>query len=95
MMSAPVPTHADLIAELLDVVESGNVPPCVEHYYGDWVADDAGDQAYTAQLCRWCPALLACRAYGLAHPSELGVYGGLTERERRARVSPESLGRRG
>lgn len=34
--------------------------------------------------CASCPALSPCRAYALAHPGESGIWGGLTEADRRA-----------
>jgi hypothetical protein len=34
-------------------------------------------------LCRGCPVVEPCRAYGLAHSSLKGIFGGLTEDERR------------
>ena len=35
------------------------------------------------KLCSVCPHLAECRAWGLAHLEEYGIYGGLTETERR------------
>lgn len=40
-------------------------------------------------LCRACPVVEPCRAYGLAHSSLKGIFGGLTEDERR-RIRSES-----
>lgn len=38
------------------------------------------------QLCQRCPLLTVCRSWALEHPREArhGVWGGLTEQERRA-----------
>ena len=35
-------------------------------------------------VCARCPVLRPCRAWALAHPGERGIWGGLTEAERRA-----------
>jgi WhiB family redox-sensing transcriptional regulator len=35
-------------------------------------------------ICAACPVREPCRTWALAHPPERGVWGGLTERERRA-----------
>lgn len=41
-----------------------------------------GDDCDTARaVCRTCPVMAECREYGMAE--RFGVYGGLTERERR------------
>ncbi|MQA06770.1 MAG: WhiB family transcriptional regulator [Streptosporangiales bacterium] len=44
------------------------------------------DAAVAKRLCRSCPLLDACREWALAHPTaaRYGVWGGLSERERRA-----------
>jgi WhiB family redox-sensing transcriptional regulator len=34
-------------------------------------------------VCRTCQVIRPCRAWALAHPGERGVWGGLTEAERR------------
>jgi WhiB family redox-sensing transcriptional regulator len=34
-------------------------------------------------VCRTCQAIRPCRAWALAHPGERGIWGGLTEAERR------------
>jgi WhiB family redox-sensing transcriptional regulator len=36
------------------------------------------------RICADCPVLDACRSYALARPELLGIWGGLTEPERRA-----------
>ncbi|MBO1751718.1 WhiB family transcriptional regulator [Actinotalea sp. BY-33] len=55
-----------------------------------WTSDDATDQQHAANLCGPCPALTACRTYGLAHPKEAGVIGGLTEPQRRRGARKET-----
>ena len=41
-------------------------------------------QREAAQICNDCPVLLDCRADALDNRVEFGVWGGLTERQRRA-----------
>lgn len=41
-------------------------------------------QREAASICRGCPVQLECLADALDHRVEFGVWGGLTERERRA-----------
>ncbi|PFG19198.1 WhiB family transcriptional regulator [Serinibacter salmoneus] len=50
-----------------------------------WTAEEIPTQRVAAAACSPCPLKVACRAYGLAWPDEAGVYGGLTERERKSR----------
>lgn len=82
-MASEPPGHPELIALLGTLTWAGDVAPCVNLPAAAWVDDDADNQQYAARLCRWCPALETCRAYGLANPGEAGVYGGLTEQDRR------------
>jgi WhiB family redox-sensing transcriptional regulator len=41
-------------------------------------------QREAAKLCRGCPVQMECLADALDHQVEFGVWGGLTERQRRA-----------
>jgi len=41
-------------------------------------------QRKAAAFCRHCPVLAACLAYALGNQMEFGVWGGTTERQRRA-----------
>lgn len=43
-------------------------------------------QRRAAQICRGCPVLAECRADALNNRVEFGVWGGLTERQRRALI---------
>ena len=46
---------------------------------------EAGEAANLAKaICARCPVLAPCRAYALGRPELRGVWGGLSERERRA-----------
>lgn len=65
--------------------------------YGAWQADAAcrgepvdlffperpADTGLAREICAGCPVVVECRAYGLAHPGLLGLFGGLDEVERR------------
>lgn len=43
----------------------------------------ASEQTRAARECLRCPVIAQCRDYGLTHPSEEGVYGNLTQTERK------------
>jgi hypothetical protein len=47
-----------------------------------WTSDNATEQAAAAEACAGCPVLTQCRAYGIDHPKESGVYGAMTEKQR-------------
>lgn len=42
------------------------------------------DQNVSKKICRHCPVVYDCLAYALDFECEFGVWGGLTERERRS-----------
>ncbi|MGH3098714.1 MAG: WhiB family transcriptional regulator [Streptosporangiales bacterium] len=42
------------------------------------------EQHVAKRVCRHCPVRTECLAYALDHRMEYGVWGGMTERERRA-----------
>ena len=42
------------------------------------------EQRQAAEICSFCPVILQCRADALDNKVEFGVWGGLTERQRRA-----------
>lgn len=42
------------------------------------------EQRKAAVICRHCPVMMECRADALDNRVEFGVWGGLTERQRRA-----------
>lgn len=46
------------------------------------------DQRKAAEQCRWCWLRDDCMEYGLAHPELDGVWGGLTQHERRGGTKP-------
>ncbi|GAF50158.1 hypothetical protein RW1_094_01980 [Rhodococcus wratislaviensis NBRC 100605] len=41
-------------------------------------------ESKAAALCRHCPVLTECGAYALDNRVEFGIWGGMTERQRRA-----------
>ncbi|NYI42047.1 WhiB family transcriptional regulator [Demequina lutea] len=47
-----------------------------------WTFDDITEQAAAAGACTACPVLAQCLAHGVKHPKEVGIYGGLTEKQR-------------
>ncbi|MGY4642808.1 WhiB family transcriptional regulator [Cellulomonas sp. URHB0016] len=57
-----------------------------------WTSDDPAQQEYAARRCVPCQAVAECRAYGLAHRDEVGVYGGLTDAERHPKVGRPKKG---
>lgn len=75
--------RVQLLAAILTAAEAGQVAPCVEYPGGGWTDDNHDVQVAAARVCRVCPALDACAGYGVAHPGEQGVYGGMTSPGRR------------
>ncbi|NYI41502.1 WhiB family transcriptional regulator [Demequina lutea] len=73
------------ITALIEATALRQVVPC---FNGDetphelWTSDDTQEQKAAATACGQCPVLEQCRQYGIDHPKESGVYGGLTERQR-------------
>jgi len=54
-----------------------------------WHPDERGNSKrlrqkteYAKQICAECPKLEPCRDWAVSHPDEIGIWGGLTERER-------------
>jgi len=88
-MTAPDADRAGARRALLDVLDAhtqaGRAIPCRVWPLAGWTSEDVAEQALAARLCPACPAVEPCRTYGLAFPKEQGVYGALTEQERRPR----------
>ena len=86
-MTAADPDRAGARRALLDVLDAhtnaGRAIPCRVWPLAGWTAEDVTEQDLAARLCPGCPAVEPCRTYGLAFPHELGVYGAMTEHERR------------
>jgi WhiB family redox-sensing transcriptional regulator len=64
----------------VDWMESGL---CRQVDVSDAMFVSGKDQAKAKVLCRTCPVALLCLADALDNKTEFGVWGGLTERERR------------
>jgi WhiB family redox-sensing transcriptional regulator len=84
--------HRADIAPLHGVVRGGS--PRVR---GDWVSEalcltvdpdelfvQGADQRKATAICRRCPVMYECGAEALDYKVEFGVWGGMTERQRRA-----------
>lgn len=78
--------QAELDALNLAIDEAGGVP-CA----GDdlMIAEEEADQLEGTHWCARCPVLDTCRAYGLTWPTEQGVYGGLSQGERKRLTHPQ------
>lgn len=48
-----------------------------------WFPEKGGSTREAKQVCRRCPVTAECLDYALAHQEQFGIYGGLSERERR------------
>ncbi len=48
-----------------------------------WFAVGALEHKMAKAICRDCPVQRACLAYAMEEPVDHGIWGGLTERERR------------
>lgn len=55
-----------------------------------WFSDDPGDQAAAVAVCRGCPVRPQCAAWALETRQGWGVWGALTERDRRRLLRPAS-----
>ncbi|SDR87801.1 WhiB family transcriptional regulator [Paraoerskovia marina] len=78
------------LADLIDAIDategSGDRIPCRSGSVAAtaiWTSDDADEQLEAASRCESCPVLAECRAYGLAHVREKGVWGGMTASQRK------------
>jgi hypothetical protein len=80
------------LSEALGWLERAGYPvPCrVAPSAGMWISNDLVEQVTAALLCGGCPARVQCEAYGLAHRTEFGVYGGRTDPERHLARSPRA-----
>ena len=72
-----------LLEHLAHLADNGHMAPCLRCPDAGWTAEDVEEQALAASLCLACPAVELCRTYGLAFPKEQGVYGAMTDHDRR------------
>ena len=74
-----------LLEHLAHLADDGRMAPCLRWPDAGWTAEDVEEQQLAASLCHRCPAVEPCRTYGLAFPLEFGVYGAMTDHDRRPR----------
>lgn len=82
---AGVPEHARPEWQALcEALESSPVPiPCQGTRSREWLDTSRAATTYAATACLDCPAMQACAAYALTAREESGVWGGMTEADRR------------
>lgn len=76
----------ELIDHLDVLAENGALAPCRTSGHEamqEWTSDAVEEQRTAARACAGCPARTACREFGVRWPDLPGVYGGLTEPQRR------------
>ena len=56
--------------------------------------EKGGSTRGAKSVCRPCPVTVECLAYALEHEDRYGIYGGLSERERRKLKAPSGKRRR-
>jgi len=73
------------LSELIEATARRQTVPC---FNGEdlprewWTSESKAERVKAAKECGTCPALTQCRQYGVQHPKESGVYGGLIESQR-------------
>jgi WhiB family redox-sensing transcriptional regulator len=88
------PTAAAVLAEmhLLDIPGPPGLPPeldwqidglCAQADPDAWYPEKGMSAGPAKQICRSCPVRQECLEYALATDERWGVWGGLSERERR------------
>lgn len=65
--------------------QRGETATCAEIDPDLWFPEKGATSREAKRLCRSCPLLAACRQWALTHPSAAahGIWGGMTERERK------------
>lgn len=56
---------------------------CAQSDGDAWFPEKGGSVREPKKICRACPVRLECLDYALEHDERFGVWGGLSERERR------------
>lgn len=72
----------DMSGVLLDVITRDGL--CAQTDPEEFFPKGKGGSIYAARkVCEHCDVELECREYGIQHPDLLGVWGGLSQRQRR------------
>ncbi len=78
--------RAELLAMAADQLDRRRPVPCVGATdRTGWTSDDVDAQRLAAAMCAPCSVIAMCRAFGQHWPHESGVYGAVTDDERRPR----------
>jgi hypothetical protein len=56
---------------------------CAEIGGDEWFPDKGGSTREAKRICARCPVRAECLDYALAHDERFGIWGGVSERERR------------
>lgn len=86
------------LTQLIADTSERDVIPCLASDVAPvafWTSSDTEEEQIASQACRYCPVLTQCRQYGLRHPKEEGVYGGLTRQSRKELGSPRPVNEEG
>jgi len=83
-------TWDELFVHLVAVAGGALSLPCTRDPDTGFTSDQPARQVEAAKACQRCPGLNPCRRFGIAHPGESGVYGGLTEAQRCAIARSEA-----
>jgi len=78
------------LAALIAAVDERDSVPCRRSDLlpiAYWTSEHPEDMNLAAQACHPCPLIAQCAAYGLKHPKEAGVYGGLVPNQREPRAA--------
>lgn len=57
---------------------------CVESDPELWWPADGGSTAPAKRICQVCPVITECALYAMTHDERGGIWGGLSDRERRS-----------
>lgn len=75
--------HARLLRQLQEIQQTDRrAIPCRGPHGTRWITGTPRDQLYAAEMCQHCPAKSACGGYALAAEEPVGVWGGLTPKQR-------------
>jgi hypothetical protein len=68
------------------ISEASSIPPCMNSDPDAWFVNTSQGRSREVvnvkKLCGSCPVQKECLAYALANPELVGIWGGLTSRER-------------